>query len=90
MPAATRINDPISCGDQMAAGSPNVFVNNIPLCRERVDATAGSCGRPPTTIQTASPNVYANGIPASRVGDPINGHPHGGNVAAGSPNVFIN
>jgi cell wall-associated NlpC family hydrolase len=95
MPAVIRIVDPIDCGDSMGNGSPNVFANNIPVSRLGVDLTAGHCYSP-TPIIAASPNVYVNNIPVNRVGDPIQTHCcpgsgcHGGNAAAGSPNVFIN
>ncbi len=94
MPNICRIGDPISCGDAMAQGSPNVFSNYIPVCRFDTDLTAGHCYNP-TIIISASPNVFTNNISTVRVGDPIMVHCcgpscHGGNVAAGSPNVFVN
>lgn len=94
MPAACRVGDPMTCGDTMANGSPNVFVNNIAVSRLGIDLTAGHCF-PPVPVVSASPNVFINGIAVDRVGDPHPGHCcldvcHGGSVAAGSPNVFIN
>lgn len=94
MPAAIRIGDPISCGDTMAQGSGNVFVNGIPFSRRGIDLTAGHC-YPPVPIISASPNVFVNSAQADRVGDPIPPHCcgdscHAGNAAAGSPNVFVN
>jgi uncharacterized Zn-binding protein involved in type VI secretion len=94
MPAAIRIGDPISCGDTMAQGSGNVFVNGIPFSRRGIDLTAGHCF-PPVPIIAASPNVFVNNAQADRVGDPIPVHCcdddcHGGNAANGSPDVFVN
>lgn len=94
MPAAIRIGDPISCGDTMAQGSGNVFVNGIPFSRRGIDLTAGHCF-PPVPIIVASPNVFVNNAAADRVGDPIPVHCcgkscHGGAAAVGSPDVFVN
>jgi uncharacterized Zn-binding protein involved in type VI secretion len=94
MPNACRVGDPISCGDAMAQGSPTVFINNIAHTRIDVDQTAGHC-YPPVVLSSGSPDVFTNNIPSARVTDPIIPHCcgnscHGGNVAAGSPNVFIN
>ena len=99
MPAAVRIGDPISCGDTEAEGSPNVFVNGIPMTRVGPDLTAGHfigpSFFPPTPIDSGSSNVFVNGFPAARVGDSIVIHPvsppgHTGTVTAGSPDVNIN
>lgn len=99
MPPALRIGDPISCGDAMAQGSPNVFANGIPVSRVGVDQTTGHgpppCWWPAVPIVVGSPNVFVNGISADRVGDPIQTHCcgpacHSSNASSGSPNVFIN
>ena len=96
MPAAARIGDPISCGDTIAQGSGDVFINGIPATRINIDQTAGHCFVP-TVIASGSPNVFVNNIPLARVGDPIVAHVcppppavHGGAVANGSPDVFAN
>jgi uncharacterized Zn-binding protein involved in type VI secretion len=98
MPAQCRIGDPFTCGDVEAHGSGNVFVNGIPATRINVDLTAGHCFSP-VQVVSGSPNVFINvsrgGDASARVGDPHAGHCcppacHGGNVAAGSPNVFVN
>ena len=94
MPAIIRIGDPVSCGDVMANGSGNVFANGIPVSREGTDNTAGHCFNP-TPVSSASPNVFTNNIKTDRVGDPIVVHCcgpvcHGGSMANGSPNVFVN
>jgi uncharacterized Zn-binding protein involved in type VI secretion len=93
MPAAVRIGDPFSCGDTMAQGSGNVFVNGLAWARRGVDLTAGHGCFPAVPVYSASKNVFVNGIPADRVGDPIlhccNGC-HAGVAIAGSPDVFAN
>jgi uncharacterized Zn-binding protein involved in type VI secretion len=95
MPAACRLGDTIGapCGDVLATGSPNVFVNGLPFVRVGPDITAGHCYAP-TPLASGSLTVNVNGSPAGRSGDPIVPHTctpipdtHGGNVAAGSPNV---
>ena len=93
MPAAARIGDSVSCGDTVAQGSPNVFVNGIPWTRVGVDLTAGHCWSPTTLISGAS-NVFVNGSNAGFAGSPIfhggcpDTPPHGGSVTVGSPDVF--
>ena len=95
MPAITRIGDPISCGDNMAEGSGNVFSNGIPVSRIGVDLTAGHCFSP-VPVVSGSPNVFVNNIAVDRVTDPIEPHCCGpvchddGKVSVGSPNVFVN
>lgn len=95
MPAVCRIGDPISCGDNMANGSPNVFANAIPVTRINTDDTSGHCYSP-TPIASGSPNVYINGIAVARLTDPIVTHCcpgkgcHGGNISGASPNVYSN
>lgn len=96
MPAVARIGDPISCGDVLAQGSGNVFANGIPVSRINVDLTAGHCFSPVPVI-SASPSVFTNSLATDRVGDPIDGASHccpgsdchPGDVANGSPNVFL-
>lgn len=94
MPSIVRIGDGVSCGDVMAQGSGNVFANGMPVSRVGVDLTAGHCFTP--TVTTAgSPNVLTNSIVTVVVSSPIQPHTcgnntHGGTVAVGSPNVFLN
>ena len=96
MPAVARIGDPISCGDTIIAGSPNVFVNGIAVTRKSIDGTSGHPCGPPTVLESGSSNVFINGIPVVRVGDDIVNHgtcsgpPHDGIVTSGSPDVFAN
>lgn len=95
MPAAHRLGD-ICTGHGCwpprpnVAGSPNVFVNGIPLHREGDAWAAHTCPDIPEThasvLGAGSPTVFANGIPAARVGDPV---ACGSTAASGSGNVFI-
>jgi uncharacterized Zn-binding protein involved in type VI secretion len=93
MPAAARIGDPVSCGDTVAQGSPDVFVNGVPWTRADLDLTAGHCWSATKLISGAS-TVFVNDKNAGFVGSPIfhGGCPdtssHGGSVAVGSPDVF--
>ena len=97
MPAIIRIGDPVDCGDFMGQGSDNVLANNIPVSRQGVDHTIGHCYAP-AHVFAASPNVFTNNHAQDRVGDPIfepehvcpGSGSHPGNMAAGSPNVFVN
>lgn len=93
MPAVARIGDPFDCGDFSAAGSGDVFINNIPATRLG-DATTGHVCGPPTINMVGSGTVFVNNLPLCRVGDALVPHgtcagpPHGGAFAAGSPDVF--
>ena len=95
MPRVCHISSPISCGDIMANGSPNVISQNQLTTRISVDNTQSHCFNP-TPIAVGSPNVFVNNIPVARVGDPIVPHCcpgagcHGGVVADGPNNVIIN
>jgi len=98
MPSACRLGDPIKCGDTMAEGSPNVFVNGLPWTRVGPDKTAGhvvgSKFFPPIAITAGSADVFINGFPAARVDDPTELHPttgtHSSTVDVGSPDVNAN
>lgn len=90
---AIRIGDNVSCGDNSAEGSGNVFVNGIPLSRMN-DQTAGHGGFPPTDFNDGSAVVFTNNKPTVYVSTTINIHCdddscHGGEAAVGSPDVFI-
>lgn len=96
MPAVCRLGDPVSCGDNMIEGSGNVFAEGSPVCRVRVDKTAGHCFLP-TVVSSGSENVFVNGSAVVRIGDPIIPHTcppppstHGGALSAGATNVFAN
>ncbi len=93
MPAVTRIGDPFGCGSSSAAGSGNVFANNIPVTRVGDATTGHPCG-PPTSNQSGAATVFANNIPVCRVGDPLvphgtcDGPPHQTPFVVGSADVF--
>jgi uncharacterized Zn-binding protein involved in type VI secretion len=93
MPAVTRIGDAdiAHCSDMVrAAGSGNVFANNIPISRQgdvnTVHLLPGSpCPPHAAPIAAGSATVFVNNLGCGRVGDAISGCTA---VAAGSPNVF--
>lgn len=92
MPKITRVADPVSCGDHLAEGSPDVFANNLPVVRLN-DPTTGHGCFPSTVIISTVKTVYANNILVSAVGvSNIETHCcvicHSGSVSDGSPNVF--
>lgn len=93
MPAVTRIGDAdvAHCSGMVrAAGSPNVFVNNIPVSRQGDPNTAHLLPGSPCPVHAApiavgSSTVFVNGVGIGRVGDALTGCTA---VAAGSTNVF--
>ena len=94
MPAVTRIGDADvghCSGMVRAAGSGNVFVNNIPVSRQgdvnTVHLLPGgkTCPAHAAPIASGSSSVFANFKGVGRVGDGLSGCTA---VAAGSPNVF--
>ena len=93
MPAVTRIGDAdvAHCSGMVrAVGSPNVFVNNIPVSRQSdvntVHLLPGApCPAHAAPITKGSSTVKVNNLGCGRIGDGISGCTA---VAAGSPNVF--
>jgi uncharacterized Zn-binding protein involved in type VI secretion len=93
MPAVTRIGDadvPHCSGMTRAVGSPNVFINNIPVSRQTdvntVHLLPGSpCPSHAAPIAVGSTTVFANNLGVGRIGDAVSGCT---SVAAGSPDVF--
>jgi uncharacterized Zn-binding protein involved in type VI secretion len=93
MPAVTRIGDAdiAHCSGMVrAAGSGNVFANNIPISRQSdvntVHLLPGSpCPPHSAPIADGSATVFVNNLGCGRIGDAISGCTA---VAAGSPNVF--
>lgn len=91
MSAVTRLGDMASGHGCWPAhpsieGSPNVFVNGIPVVR------VGDAYQPHTCVSThggnlaaGSSSVFVNGKAIGRVGDPVS---CGSTVSQGSPNVF--
>ena len=93
MPAVTRVGDLdlIHCSvPARAVGSPNVFVNSIPVSRQgdinTVHVLPGvPCPPHVAPITLGSLTVRINGLGCGRVGDVITACTL---VAQGSPNVF--
>ena len=85
--------------DVIASGSPDVFVNNIPIAR-LTDMTTGHPGPPPhgfyppVPIITGSGLFFANNLPVARLTDVhlvhCDPHPdcHDAPIAVGSGDVF--
>ena len=98
MPPAARLGDICTghvCWPSRAniEGSPNVFVNGIPLHRQGDGWSVHCCTHPGvphgchgSVLASGSSTVFVNGKQAGRVGDSV---ACGGTVATGSPNVFI-
>lgn len=92
MPAVTRQGDGCTGHANFpprasTGGSPNVYVNGIPLHRQG-DPWAVHCNRNSChdgVLGSGSSTVFANGQAVGRIGDPVS---CGSAVAAGSANVF--
>jgi uncharacterized Zn-binding protein involved in type VI secretion len=93
MPAVCRVGDadlPHCSAMVRGVGSPNVFVNGIPLSRQTDVNTphllpATICPTHSAPITLGSITVRVNGLGCGRIGDPITSCTA---VAAGSTNVF--
>lgn len=85
MPQVCRIGDPHACGNTDAGGSPDVFVNGIPVHRIGDGHAHGA-------VQVGgSWTVFANGRGVARIGDEQSTddllHPPNPQVS-GSPDVY--
>ncbi|MGB0966630.1 MAG: PAAR domain-containing protein [Pikeienuella sp.] len=71
------------------SGSPNVYVNSIPVHREGDGWGAHTCPAIPEThagvLGAGSGTVYVNGKQIGRIGDPVS---CGSSVASASSDVF--
>ena len=93
MPAITRIGDAdvTHCSTPARAeGSPDVFVNNIPISRQGVNNTPHllpglPCPSHAAPITTGSTTVFINNVGCGRIGDGVTACT---SVAEGSPNTF--
>jgi len=81
MPNVARQTDTTSQGNTIIQGSPNVFVNELPIARLGDSVTSLS-----VKIVAGSPTVFANNLPVARIGDPTAID----NIITGSENVFSN
>ncbi len=94
MPYATRLNDDCTghdaCGARpLVTSSENVFINSKGAGRQSDLYASHGCVVHSThqdEISGGSSTVFINGLPAARIGDSVS---IGGNVAQGSPDVFI-
>lgn len=91
-----RIGDSISCGDHLAQGSSNVFVNGMPVATAGAKTTTGHGCFPPTVLISGFSNtVFVNNQPVaiqglSRIQLHVCGKSkHDGVVVTGSPSVSV-
>lgn len=64
-----RIGDKVSCGDNAAQGSSNVFANGMPITHEGKKTTTGHGCFPPTVfIGPYSKTVFVNNKPVALKG----------------------
>lgn len=94
MPKVGRIGDAFSCGDHVAAGSPNVYVNGLPVTRLGDATTGHGCYSANQLVQGNKSKVFANGIPISHIGNSNATHCcgdscHSGTLSICSTNVFV-
>jgi len=88
-----RLSDTFQCGDIIANGSGDVFVNNLPVAR-LTDMSIGHSGFPPMPISIGSGTVFVNSLPVARLSDQHLPHCapdkgcHPAIIAVGSGNVF--
>ncbi len=83
MPKVARLGDAISHGGTIASGSPNTFVNGLPLAR--VGDLVLCDIHAEQAIVSGSPDVFCNESPVARLGDAVS---CGAVIIEGSPNVF--
>lgn len=97
MPAAARIGDPLGCGDFIAQGSSDFFINGKPVALLGHATTGHGCFIASTLIPPVASTFFVNGKAAAFVGTMNNPHPcpsvpigpHSAPVAAGSPDFII-
>jgi uncharacterized Zn-binding protein involved in type VI secretion len=78
-----RLGDTGTHGGAITTGSPDVFVNNIPIARVTDIYTCPIHG--PNPIIMGSSRLFANGLQVARIGDPTQ---CGATIASGSPNTW--
>ncbi len=85
-------HSPETFGGHISSGcSGDVFINGIPaaVVGSITTETDSCCGSSPGAVAEGSGSVFINGKPAARKGDALAAHSGTGEVAAGSPNVFM-
>ena len=85
-------HSPEAFGGQISSGcSGNVFINGRPAATAGsvTTETDGCCGSSQGAVAAGSSSVFINGKPAARKGDALAAHSGSGEVASGSPDVFI-
>ena len=96
MATIVKVGDPVSCGDQLAEGSPDVKVHNQPVGRVGIDLTAGHCFLPTNVPSDGGSKVYINGHPVITAGMAIAPHCcpplnpcHGGVYSENGNTVYV-
>jgi uncharacterized Zn-binding protein involved in type VI secretion len=83
MRPVARLGDTGTHGGAIITGSPDVFVNNIPVAR--VTDTYACPIHGPNPIIKGSTRLFANNLEVARIGDPT---ACGATIASGSPNTW--
>lgn len=96
MPGAARIGDTLSDSDHIAEGSPDFFVNNIPIALKGNATTGHGCYVPSTITDPVASTFFVNGIPVAFGGStnvphvcPPSGHVDSGAVVQFSPDFIV-
>lgn len=92
MPSVARVGDPFTCGDFVAQGSTNVFINSLPCAYDTAETTGHGCFNANHVVAKHA-SVFVNGKPIAIVGDSnephrCDGDPHTGTISQGSPDVI--
>lgn len=85
MPKVCRIGDTGDHGGAIATGSPDVFVNGIPVAR--IGDIYDCLLHGPNPLVTGSPDVFANDRKVVRIGDLAS---CGAAMITGSPDTYAN
>jgi len=91
-----RIGDKVSCGDNSASGSGNVFANGMPITHNALKKTTGhGCFHPTVFIGPWTRTVFVNNEPVALKGKTrIQPHKcrksvHDGIASTGAPTVYF-
>ena len=97
MPGAARIGDPLTCGDFIAQGSSDFYVNNKPISLLGHATTGHGCFIPSKLVQKVAVTFFVNNKPVAFIGSPNMPHPcpsvpigpHQGTVSKGSLDFIV-
>lgn len=94
MPAIARVGDSISCGDHIAKGSPDVFINNMPAARLDDKTTGHGPFAATVILEACSETVFINDMKVAVLGNSkiqrhcVGPSCHDGVVSVASADVF--